>query len=44
MQQWLAGSRRPDQAYQGENTEPMKPITDTARPPSSAIPSTYHQA
>jgi hypothetical protein len=44
MQQWFAGSRRPAQAYQGENTEPINPITDSARVPQSLIASTYHQA
>ena len=27
-----------------EKTDPMKPITETARDPSSLMPSTYHQA
>ncbi len=44
MQTLLSGARRPDHAYQGEKTEPMKPMTLTARVPSSLIPSTYHQA
>jgi hypothetical protein len=44
MQTWFSGSRRPDQRYQGEKTEPMKAMTETARDPSSLIPSTYHQA
>ena len=44
MQQWFAGSRRPDQRYQGEKTEPMKPIRLIARLPSALTPSTYHQA
>ncbi len=44
MQQWFSGAPRPDQAYQGEKTEPMNPMTETARVPSSEIPSTYHQA
>lgn len=44
MQQWFAGSRLPDQAYQGEKTDPMKPMTETALVPQSLIPSTYHQA
>ena len=44
MQQWFAGSRRPDQAYQGEKTDPTKPITLKARSPPSLIPSTYHHA
>ena len=44
MQQWFDGSRRPDHAYQGENTDPMNPITLTARSPPSLIPSTYHHA
>lgn len=38
------GSRRPDQRYHGEKTEPMKAMTETARLPSSLIPSMYHQA
>ncbi len=44
MQTWFSGSCLPDQRYQGEKTEPMKAMTDTAREPSSLIPSTYHQA
>jgi hypothetical protein len=44
MQQWLAGLRRPDQRYQGENTDPMKAMTLIARLPSSLTPSIYHQA
>ncbi len=44
MQQWLAGSRRPDHAYHGEKTEPINPMTETALVPQSLIPSTYHQA
>jgi hypothetical protein len=44
MQQWFCGSRLPDHLYQGEKTEPMKPMTLTARVPSSLTPSTYHQA
>ena len=43
-QQWFCGSRRPDHLYQGEKTEPMKPITESARTPSSATASRYHQA
>lgn len=43
MQTWSNGSRRPDQRYQGENTEPMNAITETARVPQSLTPSTYHQ-
>ncbi|MDG1341062.1 MAG: hypothetical protein P8P66_13895 [Paracoccaceae bacterium] len=44
MQQWFVGSLRPDHAYQGENTDPMKPMIDTARKPSSLTPSIYHHA
>ncbi|MEM9093791.1 MAG: hypothetical protein AAGC62_02290 [Pseudomonadota bacterium] len=44
MQQWFSGRRRPDQRYQGEKTDPMKPMTETARAPSSEMPSTYHHA
>ncbi|MEO1613814.1 MAG: hypothetical protein AAFU55_15885 [Pseudomonadota bacterium] len=44
MQQWFAGSRRPDQRYHGEKTEPMKAMMEIARRPSSDTPSTYHQA
>lgn len=44
MQTWFLGHCRPDQAYQGEKTDPMKAMTLTARLPSSLIPSTYHQA
>lgn len=44
IQQWLAGSRRPDHAYQGEKTDPMNPMTLSARVPSLLIPSMYHQA
>ncbi len=44
MQQWFAGSLRPDHAYHGLNTDPMKPMTETAFCPSLLIPSTYHQA
>lgn len=44
MQQWFCGTLRPDQRYQGEKTDPMKPMTETARVPSSLMPSTYHQA
>jgi hypothetical protein len=44
MQQWLAGLCRPDHAYQGEKAEPMNPMTETARLPSSETPSMYHQA
>ena len=44
MQQWSAGLRRPDQRYQGEKTEPMKPMIEIDLRPSSLIPSTYHQA
>jgi hypothetical protein len=43
-QQWFCGSRRPDHLYQGEKTEPIKAISETAFVPSSEIPSTYHQA
>ena len=35
MQQWSAGLRRPLQPYQGEKTEPMKPMTEMAWSPSS---------
>ena len=44
MQTWSSGARRPDQAYQGEKTEPMKAMTLSDRVPSSLMPSTYHQA
>ena len=44
MQQWLSGDLRPDQRYQGEKTEPMKPMIEIAREPSSQMPSTYHHA
>ena len=44
MQTWLCGSRRPDQRYQGEKTEPMKAMIEMARVPQSEIPSTYHHA
>ena len=44
MQTWFSGLRRPDHAYQGEKTDPMNPMTLTARVPQSLIPSTYHQA
>nr|WP_281260111.1 hypothetical protein [Kandeliimicrobium roseum] len=44
MQQWLAGFLRPLQRYQGEKTEPMKAMTETACVPSSLMPSTYHHA
>ena len=44
MQQLSAGLSRPDQWYQGEKTDPMKPITETARVPQSLTPSTYHHA
>ena len=44
MQQWFAGSPRPDQAYQGEKAEPTKAIAERPRAPSSLTPSTYHQA
>jgi hypothetical protein len=44
MQTWLWGRRRPDQRYHGEKTDPMKAMTETARLPSSLMPSTYHQA
>jgi hypothetical protein len=44
MQTWFSGRRRPDHLYQGEKTEPMKAMTETARLPSSEMPSTYHQA
>lgn len=44
MQQWLAGVWRPDHAYQGEKTDPMKPMIETARVPSSETPSMYHHA
>jgi len=44
MQTWFCGFFRPDQRYHGEKTEPMNPITDTARVPQSLSPSTYHQA
>jgi len=44
MQTLLSGARRPDQAYQGEKTDPMKAMTLSDRVPSSLIPSTYHQA
>jgi hypothetical protein len=40
----LAGFLRPLQRYQGEKTDPMKPMIEIARSPSSLIPSTYHQA
>jgi len=43
-QQWSAGFFRPDQRYHGEKTEPMNPMMEIARSPSSEIPSTYHQA
>jgi hypothetical protein len=44
MQQLLAGSRRPDHAYQGEKTDPINPMIEIALVPQSLIPSTYHQA
>ena len=44
MQQWLAGLPRPDHANHGEKTDPMNPMTETARVPSSLTPSTYHHA
>ena len=44
MQTWFSGARRPDQAYQGENTDPMKAMILMARVPSSLRPSMYHQA
>jgi hypothetical protein len=44
MQQWLAGLLRPDHAYQGEKTDPIKAITEMARLPSSLTPSMYHHA
>lgn len=44
MQTWLCGLRRPLQRYQGEKTDPMKAMTETARAPSALIASTYHQA
>nr|WP_274593585.1 MULTISPECIES: hypothetical protein [Roseovarius] len=44
MQTWFSGLRRPDQAYQGEKTEPMKAMIEMARPPPSFRPSTYHHA
>lgn len=44
MQTWFCGCRRPDQRYQGENTEPMKAMIEIARDPSSEIASMYHQA
>lgn len=44
MQTWFSGFLRPDQRYQGEKTDPMKAMTETARLPSLLIPSTYHQA
>ena len=45
MQAWFSGSSRPDQRYQGENTEPMNPMTlrPRLRGPSSSA-SRYHQA
>ena len=43
MQQWSAGSPRPDHAYQGEKAEPTKAMSESARVPSSLNPSTYHQ-
>lgn len=44
MQQWFAGSLRPDHLYQGENTDPIKPMTETAFVPQWLMPSTYHHA
>lgn len=44
MQTWFSGSRRPDHLYQGEKTEPMKAMTETARVPQALIPSIYHHA
>ncbi len=44
MQAWFAGSRLPLHLYHGEKTDPMNPMTETARVPSSLTPSTYHQA
>jgi hypothetical protein len=44
MQTWFSGLFRPDHLYQGEKTEPMKAMTDSARVPSSLIASMYHQA
>ncbi len=44
MQTWFCGFLRPDQRYQGEKTDPMNPITESARVPSSLIASRYHQA
>ena len=44
MQTWFWGFLRPDQRYHGEKTDPMKPITETARRPQSLRPSTYHHA
>lgn len=44
MQTWFSGLFRPDQRYQGEKTDPMKAMTESARVPSSLIASMYHQA
>lgn len=44
MQTWFSGARRPDHAYHGENTDPMKAITLIARVPQALRPSTYHHA
>ena len=44
MQTLFSGFLRPDQAYQGEKTEPMNAMMLIARVPQSLIPSIYHQA
>ena len=44
MQTWLSGRLRPLQRYQGEKTDPIKAITETAYVPQSLTPSTYHHA
>lgn len=44
MQQWFSGFLRPDQRYQGENTEPMNEMIEIDWSPAWLIPSIYHQA
>ena len=43
-EQWLSGSLRPAQAYQGEKTLPMKAMMVIPYCLSSLSASTYHQA
>jgi len=44
IQTWFCGFFRPDHRYQGEKTDPINPMTETAFVPQLLKPSTYHHA